>query len=79
VTFDQATSLLREFGFPVVVALWFMLRLEKRLDRLAELMASFMSSMTLLAKGIDYHFTAPRLENGEQGVSGQDEEVHDER
>lgn len=52
-TFENAVSLLREFGFPVFVACWFMWRLEKRMDRLAELMTSLMQATALLAKSID--------------------------
>lgn len=62
-TLDQVTSLLREFGFPVVVALWFMLRLEKRLDRLFELMTSHMQATALLAKSVDFHIDATREED----------------
>jgi hypothetical protein len=46
-------TLLREFGFPVVVALWFMLRQEKRTDRMIELQVHLMAAVRLLAKSID--------------------------
>lgn len=49
------TALLREFGFPIVVALWFMLRAEKRLDRLAELVAAHMQATALIAKSLEDH------------------------
>jgi len=54
VAFNQITGLLREFGFPVFVAMWFMLRLERRLDRQSELLASLMQAMTIIAKAIEY-------------------------
>lgn len=59
-TLEQITSLLREFGFPVIVALWFMLRLEKRLDRLFELTNSHMQATALLAKAVDYQMDSTR-------------------
>ena len=57
---DQVTAFLREFGFPVVVALWFMIRLEKRLDRLFELMNSHMQATALLARSVDDHIDHTR-------------------
>jgi hypothetical protein len=52
-TAESTISLLREFGFPVFVAMWFMWRLEKRVDRLFELMNALMQATTLLAKSVD--------------------------
>lgn len=46
---------LREFGFPVVVAMWFMLRVEKRMDREQELLSSLMTSTAILARSLDDH------------------------
>ena len=60
-TYDQGVALVREFGFPVFVAAWFMWRLEKRLDRLMELMASLMQATALLAKSVDYHIDDTRI------------------
>ena len=51
--FDNGVALLREFGFPVFVAVWFMWRMEKRIDRLFELCTSLMKSVALLAKSVD--------------------------
>lgn len=50
---EQVTGLLREFGFPVFVALWFMIRLERRIDRQSELLASLMQAMAVIAKSIE--------------------------
>ena len=50
---EQLTGLLREFGFPVFVATWFMFRLEKRMDRQSELLASLMQAMAMIAKAIE--------------------------
>ena len=52
---EQTTfSFIREFGFPVLVAVWFMWRLEKRLDRLIGLQSKLLKAISLLAKSIDY-------------------------
>lgn len=53
-TYEQIVAVLREFGFPVLVAVWFMWRLEKRLDRLIELMSALLQAIALLAKAFDY-------------------------
>jgi hypothetical protein len=52
-TFEQVMALLRDFGFPVFVALWFMMRLERRMDRLSELLSSLMHSVAILAKAVE--------------------------
>lgn len=57
---EAYVALLREFGFPVFVAVWFMWRLEKRIDRLFELMASLMQGTSLLAKSVDDHWLSQR-------------------
>ena len=54
-SYDQGVQLLREFGFPVVVAMWFMWRLEKRMDRLFELLQALLSAVALLAQSVDFH------------------------
>jgi hypothetical protein len=72
VTIEQATGLLREFGFPVFVALWFMLRLEKRLDRLFELMGALLQAVALLAKSVDYHHAT--RDTGAQPVLNEEKE-----
>lgn len=57
---DANLALLREFGFPVFVAVWFMWRLEKRVDRLFELMSALMQATSLLAKSVDDHWLSQR-------------------
>lgn len=52
-------GLLREFGFPVFVATWFMWRMEKRLDRIFELMGSHMQATAVLAKSIEHRQPVP--------------------
>jgi hypothetical protein len=63
VTFESGVALLREFGFPVFVSMWFMWRLEKRMDRLFELMTSLMQATALLAKSVDDHLVHPHRAN----------------
>ncbi len=46
-------ALLREFGFPIFVAVWFMWRLEKRLDRYTEQIEKLHIVVTVMAKTID--------------------------
>ena len=57
---DQAIALIREFGFPIFVCLWFMIRLEKRVDRQTELLASLMQATAVLAKSVADHNQALR-------------------
>lgn len=46
-------GILREFGFPIFVAVWFMWRLEKRLDRYSEQSEKLYTVVTVLAKTIE--------------------------
>ncbi len=46
-------ALLREFGFPIFVAVWFMWRLEKRLDRYTEQIEKLSQVVALMAKTIE--------------------------
>lgn len=54
-TADASGSLavIREFGFPVFVALWFMWRVEKRMDRFTEVVQNLLTTITVMAKTID--------------------------
>lgn len=52
---EAYVALIREFGFPVFVAVWFMYRLERRVDRLFELATSHMQATALLAKSVDMY------------------------
>ena len=70
-TYDQGVALLREFGFPVLVAMWFMWRLEKRLDRLVELMAKLMQGTALLAKSVDYHIDETRMTGARESLKDE--------
>ena len=68
-TYEHGVALLREFGFPVFVAVWFMWRLERRIDRLFELMTSHMQATALLAKAVDFHISASRDASKEDDIA----------
>lgn len=65
----ELVKLIEQHGITVVVLLWFMLRAEKRLDRLSQLLESTVTAVAALAKaveGIDRELsnghTPPQLE-----------------
>lgn len=49
----DAIGLLREFGFPTFVSLWFMWRVEKRMDRFMESIQNLLTAVTIMAKTVD--------------------------
>lgn len=49
----DAVGLLREFGFPIFVSLWFMWRVEKRMDRFTEAIQQLLTAVTVMAKTVD--------------------------
>lgn len=53
VTPGDAVGLLREFGFPIFVSLWFMWRVEKRMDRFTEAIQNLLTAVTIMAKTVD--------------------------
>lgn len=50
---SSALAIIREFGFPVFVALWFMWRVEKRMDRFTDVVQNLLTTVTVMAKTID--------------------------
>jgi len=50
---SSTLGLLREFGFPVFVAVWFMWRVEKRMDRFTDVVQNLLTTVTIMAKTID--------------------------
>ena len=60
-------DLLGQFGFPVFVAVWFMWRMEKRLDRMAELVAASLQAQAVLAKAMDTDVEDPRVRGRTEG------------
>lgn len=49
----DAAALLREFGFPIFVSLWFMWRVEKRMDRFTDSIQNLLTAVTVMAKTVD--------------------------
>lgn len=49
----QAVDFIKQVGFPIFVTMWFLLRLEKRLDRAMEMMQRLLLSFEILAKSMD--------------------------
>ena len=62
---SSALGLIREFGFPVFVAVWFMWRVEKRMDRFTDVVQNLLTTVTIMAKTIDGlpALRAPRAPN----------------
>lgn len=58
--FSDGLALIREFGFPVFVAIWFMWRLEKRMDRFTDVVQNLLTTVTVMAKTIDGRPTTVR-------------------
>ena len=52
-TGTDIAGLLREFGFPIFVSLWFMWRVEKRMDRFTDTVQNLLTAVTVMAKTID--------------------------
>lgn len=50
---DAAVGLLREFGFPIFVSLWFMWRVEKRMDAFTSAIQNLLTVVTVMAKTVD--------------------------
>jgi hypothetical protein len=50
---SSALAIIREFGFPVFVALWFMWRVEKRMDRFTDVVQNLLTTVTIMAKTIE--------------------------
>jgi hypothetical protein len=52
-TTGDIAGLLREFGFPIFVSLWFMWRVEKRMDHFTDTIQNLLMAVTLMAKTVD--------------------------
>jgi hypothetical protein len=50
---SELLPILREFGFPILVCCWFMLRLEKRMDKISGRIHRLITVNTVLVKAID--------------------------
>lgn len=64
VSATDITGLLREFGFPIFVSLWFMWRLEKRLDAFTESIQKLLTVITVMSKTVDELSSKPPRKAG---------------
>jgi hypothetical protein len=71
-TGTDIASLIQQVGFPIVIAVWFMWRLEKRMDRIIELIGSLLKAISLLVKSVD-HMGAD-VESVEHQLNGDTEQ-----
>lgn len=62
-------GLLREFGFPILVSLWFMWRVEKRMERFTDAIQNLLTAITVMAKTVD------NLSNGRAQINGEHTDV----
>ena len=53
VSLTDVTGLLREFGFPIFVSVWFMWRLERRMDAFNESINKLLTVVTVMSRTID--------------------------
>ena len=71
-SFDQVMAVIREFGFPVFVALWFMIRLERRVDRLSELLTSLMQATAIIARAVEPRENGSKITGAFPTISDQE-------
>ena len=50
---EDLLTIIKDLGFPMFVAIWFMYRLERRMDKISETLSSLMHSTASLAKAVD--------------------------
>lgn len=65
----DAVGLLREFGFPIFVSLWFMWRVEKRMDRFTDTIQQLLTVVTVMAKTVDDLTPSARATTHEERAS----------
>jgi len=53
VTETDTIHVIKDVGFPIAVCAWFMLRAEKRLDRIAGLISHMAATNAVIAKTLD--------------------------
>jgi len=53
VSLTDVTGLLREFGFPIFVSVWFMWRLERRMDAFTESINKLLTITTIMSRSMD--------------------------
>jgi len=69
-TTADVTTILRDFGFPVFVSLWFMWRLEKRHDAYTARLEKLCEALAVLVKAIDALPAGPPGPAGPRGLPG---------
>lgn len=73
VTLTDVTGLLREFGFPIFVSVWFMWRLERRMDAFTESINKLLTIVTIMSRSIDeLSMGRTRTKTGLGQVGGKD-------
>ncbi len=73
VTATDITGLLREFGFPIFVSLWFMWRLERRMDAFTESINKLLTIVTIMSRSVDeLSMGRTRTKTGLGQVGGKD-------
>jgi hypothetical protein len=66
----DAVTVLRDFGFPVYVSLWFMWRLEKRHDLYTARLEKLCEAIAVMVKAIDAMPAGPPGPAGPRGLPG---------
>ncbi len=56
-------ALLREVGFPIFVCLWFMWRMERKIDGFLESQMKVLLAITVLAQALDVDIQAERRQS----------------
>lgn len=73
VTLTDVTGLLREFGFPIFVSVWFMWRLERRMDAFTESINKLLTIVTIMSRSVDeLSMGRTRTRTGLGQVGGKD-------
>jgi hypothetical protein len=71
ISLTDVTGLLREFGFPIFVSVWFMWRLERRMDAFTESINKLLTIVTIMSKSVD-ELSMGRTGTGVGRASGKD-------
>ncbi len=65
----DVVGLLREFGFPIFVSLWFMWRVEKRMDSFTDAIQKLLTAVTVMAKTVDDLTPSTRATTHDERIS----------
>lgn len=73
VSLTDVTGLLREFGFPIFVSVWFMWRLERRMDAFTESINKLLTIVTIMSRSVDeLSIGRTRTRTGQGQAGGKD-------